>query len=136
LLRSFGARIGKKVLIRPTARITYPWKVEIGDFSWVGDEVNLYSLGKITIGEHSVISQKSYLCAGSHRYDRIDFPIYSDSISIGKGCWLATDVFVGPGVDIGDYTLVGARSSVFKDLEGGKVYQGTPAKFVKNRIIE
>ncbi|MEO1765150.1 MAG: colanic acid biosynthesis acetyltransferase WcaF, partial [Cyanobacteria bacterium J06629_18] len=66
ILRLFGARIGKGVLIRPTARFTYPWKVSIGDYSWIGDDVVLYSLDEINIGSHCVISQKSYICTGSH----------------------------------------------------------------------
>ena len=77
LLRLFGAKIGKKVIIRPTVRITYPWKVVIGDFSWIGDDVVLYSLGEIEIGENVVISQKSYLCAASHDYLQSNFAIFA-----------------------------------------------------------
>ncbi len=66
LLRLFGAKIGKGVVIRPTARFTYPWKVSIGDYSWIGDDVVLYSVDRIDIGSHCIISQKSYLCTGSH----------------------------------------------------------------------
>jgi putative colanic acid biosynthesis acetyltransferase WcaF len=66
ILRRFGATIGQGVLIRPTARFTYPWKISIGDWSWIGDDVVLYSLDYIAIGEHCVISQTSYLCTGSH----------------------------------------------------------------------
>ena len=62
LLRSFGAKIGKDVIIRPTVRITYPWKLTIGDYSWIGDDVVLYTLGEIEIGAHAVISQKGYIC--------------------------------------------------------------------------
>src|SRR5262245_48779901 len=70
LLRAFGARIGRGVVIRPSVVVTYPWKVEIGDFAWVGDDAVLYSLGEIRIGANSVVSQKSYLCAGDHDYRR------------------------------------------------------------------
>ena len=77
LLRLFGAKIGKGVIIRPSATITYPWKVSIGDHSWIGDNVDLYSLGNIEIGANVVISQRSYLCAASHDYTKEDFPIWS-----------------------------------------------------------
>ena len=77
LLRLFGAKIGKKVIIRPTVKITYPWKISIGDYSWIGDDVDLYSLGEIEIGENVVISQKSYICTGSHDYKNSEFPIYA-----------------------------------------------------------
>ena len=136
LLRSFGAKIGKKVILRPTAQITYPWKVSIGDFSWIGDDVVLYSLGDISIGSNAVISQRCYICTGSHDYRSEKFDIYAQKITIGSECWLATDVYVAPSVYIGDGTVVGARSSVFKDLPANKVCMGTPAKPIKDRIIK
>ena len=77
LLRMFGAKIGRNVLIRPSAKITYPWKVSIGEYSWIGDNAVLYSLGEIEIGNNTVISQRCYLCTASHKYDDSSFPIYS-----------------------------------------------------------
>jgi len=136
LLRCFGAEIGKNVIIRPSAKFTYPWKVKIGDYSWIGDDVVFYSLGQIEVGSNTVISQKSYLCTGSHDYTKNDFPIYSKKIIIENECWLATDVFVSPGVTIHKGTVVGARSTVIKDLNSNSVYVGTPVKFIKNRKIE
>lgn len=134
LLRIFGAKIGKGVIIRPSVQITYPWKISIGDYSWIGDEVVLYSLGEIEIGSNTVISQRSYICTGTHDYRSESFDIYSEKISIGKKCWLATDVYVAPSTTIGDFTVVGARSSVFKDLPSNKVCVGSPAKPIKDRI--
>lgn len=136
LLRSFGAKIGKNVVIRPSVTITYPWKVTIGDDSWIGDNVELYSLGEIEIGSNVVVSQKSYLCAASHDYNKEDFPIWAKKITIEDECWLATDVYVAPGVTIGRGTVVGARSSVFKDLPSGKVCVGSPAIPIKDRTVE
>lgn len=136
LLRIFGAKIGKSVIIRPSAQITYPWKVKIGNHSWIGDDVVLYSLGDIIIGENSVISQKSYICAATHNYSKSDFPILAKKVTIGNGCWLATDVFVSPGVSIDNGVVVGARSTVVKDLESNLVYVGSPAKIIKRRNIE
>lgn len=136
LLRCFGAKVGKKVIIRPSAKITYPWKVKIGDYSWIGDDVVLYSLGDILIGSNTVISQKSYICTGTHDYSKKDFPILAKTIVIGDECWLATDVFVAPGVTINDNVVVGARSTVIKDLDSNSVYVGSPVRFVKNRTLE
>ncbi|MFT4802009.1 MAG: putative colanic acid biosynthesis acetyltransferase WcaF [Flavobacteriaceae bacterium] len=134
LLRSFGAKIGKGVIIRPSAQITYPWKVIIGDNSWIGDEVVLYSLGNISIGANTVISQRSYICTGTHDFTKVDFSIYAKPIVIKDQCWLATDVFVSPGVIIEEGAVVGARSTVINDLESSSVYVGSPAKKIKNRI--
>lgn len=134
LLRRFGATIGHKVLIRPTVTITFPWKVSIGDHSWIGDEVVLYSLGPITIGKDVVVSQRSYLCTGSHDYRSPSFDIWAKPIVIEDEAWLATDVYVAPGIRIGGGAVVGARSSVFKDLPGMQIYLGTPATPVRARF--
>ena len=136
LLRLFGAKIGKNVIIRPTVTVTYPWKVNIGENCMIGDDVNLYSLGEIAIGNNVVVSQKCYLASASHDYDKESFPIWSKKITISDGCWLATDVYVGPGVNIGKNTVVGARSSVFKDLPSDKICVGSPAQIVKDRVFE
>lgn len=136
LLRCFGAKIGKGVVVRPSAQITYPWKISIGDYSWIGDDVILYSLGEIEIGSNSVISQRSYICTGSHDYTKETFDIFAKKIKIGSSCWLATDVFIAPGVTIGNGTVVGARSSVFKNIPESKICIGSPAKIIRDRINE
>jgi putative colanic acid biosynthesis acetyltransferase WcaF len=132
LLRRFGARIGTGVRIRPSARITYPWKVSIGDWSWLGDDAVLYSLDIICVGSNVSISQRCYLCAGSHDYTRPDFPYVLDGaktrIVVEDESWLANDVFVGPGVTVGTGTVVGARSSVFESLPPMMVCYGNPAQ--------
>lgn len=84
LLRLFGAKIGKNVVIRPSVKITYPWKLTVGDYAWVGDDAVLYTLGEINIGAHAVISQKGYLCTGSHDYTSAHFDINAAPIVIGE----------------------------------------------------
>jgi putative colanic acid biosynthesis acetyltransferase WcaF len=136
LLRLFGARIGINVLIRPSVRVTYPWNFEIGNHSWVGDDVVLYTLGNIKIGDNAVVSQRSYLCTGAHDYRREDFAILASPITIESQVWLATDVFVAPGVSIGLGTVVGTRSTVLSDLPGGMICHGTPAGPIRPRVEE
>ena len=128
ILRRFGAKIGRGVLIRPTARFTYPWKVKIGDYSWIGDDVVLYSLDQINIGQHCVISQKSYLCTGSHDITDPAFGLKTAPITIEDGAWVAADCFVGPRVVIGANAVIAARSSVFGDMPPGQVCMGTPCR--------
>ena len=134
LVRLFGGTVGKGVLLRPTVNITYPWKVSIGDFSWVGDDVTLYSLGKIEIGNNVVISQRSYLCTGSHDMESPSFEIFEKPIVVENESWVATDVFVGPGVRIGRGAVVGARSTVLHNLPPMMVCVGNPAKPIKPRL--
>lgn len=136
ILRFFGAKIGKNVIIRPSVNITYPWKLTIGDNSWVGDDVSLYSLGEIIIGENAVVSQRSYLCTGSHDYKSEKFDIYAQTIIIEDEAWVATDCFIAPGVTIGKGAVIGARSSVYKDMPEGMICLGSPAKPIKPRLAK
>ncbi len=138
ILRRFGATIGQGVLIRPTARFTYPWKIRIGDWSWIGDDVVLYSLDRITIGEHCVISQTSYLCTGSHDRQSPSFDLTTAPIVIGNGAWVAADCFVAPGVTIGANSVVGARSTVLRSLPAAQVCWGSPcqAKYARELAIK
>jgi putative colanic acid biosynthesis acetyltransferase WcaF len=133
LLRSFGAKIGKNVIIRPSVSVVYPWKLRIGDYAWIGDDVVLYTLGHISIGNHSVVSQRSYLCAGSHDLADLSFAITNTPIVIADQCWIAADVFVCPGVNIGSGTVVGARSTVTRSLPSGVIAFGLPARVIAQR---
>ena len=131
LLRLFGANIEKNVKIRSSARFHYPWKVTIGENSWIGDDVYLYSLDQIYIGANSVISQKTYLCTGSHKFSSDNFDLVTKQIIIGDRVWIAADCFIHPGVEIDDYTLVSARSNVLNNLKSNYIYAGNPAKPIK-----
>lgn len=133
LLRRFGAHIGSNVILRPSVRVIYPWKLRIGDNAWIGDDVTLYTLGPIDIGANTVISQKSYVCAADHDHTQVDFPIRARAVVIGSEAWIATDVYIGPGVTIGDRAVVGARSSVFRDLPADFVCVGSPCRPVSRR---
>jgi putative colanic acid biosynthesis acetyltransferase WcaF len=133
ILRLFGAKIGKNVIIRPSVKVTYPWKLKIGDYAWIGDNVELYTLGEITIGKNAVVSQKSYLCTGSHDYQAEAFDIYAKPIVIEDEAWVATDVYIAPGVTIGKGAVIAARSSVYKNMPEGMICIGNPAVPVKPR---
>jgi putative colanic acid biosynthesis acetyltransferase WcaF len=134
LLRIFGAKIGKGVLIRPSAKITYPWKLTIGDYSWIGDDSIIYNLGQIDIGSNVAIAHRVYLCSGFHEIDKVTFDIGANPIVIEDEVWLPNDVFVGPGVIIGRGAVIGARSSVFKNMPEGMICYGSPARPIKPRI--
>lgn len=136
LLRLFGAKIGKDVIIRPSVRVTYPWKLTIGDYAWIGDNVELYTLGEIVIGNNAVVSQRSYICTASHDHTKSTFDIYSVKTVIEDEAWVATDVYVAPGVTIGRGAVIGARSSVFSDMPAGMICVGSPAKPIKPRVMD
>lgn len=135
LLKLFGAKVGQGVVIRPSARILFPWKVAIGDYSWIGDNVYLYSLNEINIGCHSVISQNSYLCTGSHDINDVHFSLMTAPIAIGNGVWVASDCFIAPGVKIGANTVIGARSTVLKNIPHEVIAWGSPCQVRQKRSL-
>lgn len=132
ILRTMGATIGRKVQVYPSARITFPWLLTIGDRSVISWGVKIYNLGQITIGTDTVISQYSHLCGGNHNYRSPDFALIRQGLTIGDNVWVAADAFIGPGVTVKDGALVGARAVVIGDVPERKLVTGNPAKIVKD----
>lgn len=133
VLRLFGAKIGRKASIQRSARIEFPWNLEIGEYSTIGEHVWIYNLDKVSIREYVTISQRVFLCTGSHDYTRPEFDLIRKPISIRRGVWIAADVFVGPGVAIGENAVIGVRSVVLKDMPKGMVCGGHPCVPLKPR---
>lgn len=135
LLRLFGAKVGKGTRIRPSVHVEIPWNLDIRDGVTVGDHAILYGLGTITIGERTIVSQYAHLCAGTHDHTDRRFPLIRDPIEIGPDAWIGADAFVGPNVRVGRLSVLGARSSAYKDLEPATVYVGNPAQPLKRREL-
>lgn len=133
LLRIFGAKLGKAVHPYPSSRIWAPWNLEMDDHACLSEGVDCYCVDKIRIGAHSTISQYSFLCTASHDYTQASMPLVTAPITIGEGVWITADVFVGPGVSIGDGAVVTSRSSVFNDLPSWQIASGNPAVAYKHR---
>lgn len=133
VLRLFGAKIGRDVHVHPTVQIAIPWNLAIDDEAAIGDGAILYSLGPITIGRRTTVSQHAHLCAGTHDHRRVDMQLLKPPITIGAGAWICADAFVGPGVSIGDNSIVGARAVVIRNVSEGVIVAGNPAHFVKAR---
>ncbi len=136
LLRLFGAKVGRGVNVYPSCRIWAPWNLEMGDYSCLSHHVECYSVAPVRIGAHAVVSQYSYLCTAGHDIADPHMKLVTAPITVGDGAWVAADVFVGPGVSIGDGAVVGARAAVFKDVPPGEVWGGNPARFIKKRPLK
>jgi putative colanic acid biosynthesis acetyltransferase WcaF len=135
LLRLFGADIPEpaQVVVFPTARIVFPWKLALAPRAMVGPHVRLYNLGPIALRRGATLSQHCHLCAGTHDYLRWSMPLVARPIVIGENAWLAAEVFVGPGVTVGELAVVGARSVVVRDLPARRICVGNPCRPVKDR---
>jgi putative colanic acid biosynthesis acetyltransferase WcaF len=134
VLRIFGAAIGKDVVIKPKVRVKYPWKLEIGDHSWIGEDVWIDNLDWVRIGKNVCISQGVYLCTGSHDWDDEAFGLITKPIVIEAGAWIAAKAIVGPGVTVGQGAVLALGGVATKDLESKKIYSGNPAQAVKERL--
>lgn len=133
LLRSFGARIGKGTVIKPRVNIHMPWKLEIGDYTWIGEEVFILNFEPIKIGDNVCISQRAFLCGGNHNYKDPAFSYRNGPITIEDGAWIGACCFIGPNVIIGTDAVVSASSVVTTSLKTNSIYRGNPLEFVKNR---
>lgn len=135
ILRAFGARLGKKVLIFGCVRIDMPWNLEVGDFSAIGRRVWLYNFAPIRIGTNTVVSQDSVLCTSSHDYTHPHLPLYSQEIIVGDEAWIAANCFVMPGITVGSGAVVGACSVVTKSIPPWMVCAGNPCRPLKPREV-
>ena len=131
LLRAFGARIGEGVVIRSQVNITFPWRFAAGDHVWIGEEVLILSLAPVEIERNCCISQRVFLCTGSHDFGSPAFSLKTSGITIREGCWVAAMAFVAPGVEIGPGSMVAAGSVVLADVPPGVIVRGNPAAVVK-----
>jgi putative colanic acid biosynthesis acetyltransferase WcaF len=135
LLWIFGARIPElsQVVVFPTAKILFPWRLTLEPRSMVGRHVRLYNPGPITLRRGANLSQHCHLCAGTHDFMRWSMPLVVQPIVIGENAWLGADVFVGPGVTVGELCVVGARSVVVRDLPARQICVGSPCRPIKPR---
>lgn len=133
-LRCFGARIGSGVVIRSRVNITFPWRLTLGDHVWLGEEVFILNLAPVMIESNVCISQRAFLCTGSHDFRRDDFALVTKPIVVREGAWVAAQAFVGPGVEIGTGAVVSAGAVVMDEIPANCLAAGNPAKVVKVNI--
>lgn len=136
ILRLFGARIGKGVVIKPHVQVKYPWKLEVGDHAWIGEHVWIDDLDEVTIGAHACISQGALLLSGNHDYSKSSFDLVVKPIRIEDGAWIGAKSVVTQGVTVGSHAVLTVGSVASSDLEAWGIYRGSPAVKVKERSIE
>lgn len=135
LLRLFSAQIGKNVIIKPGVNIKYPWKLVIGNHSWIGEKVWIDNLAPVTIADNVCISQGAMLLTGNHNFSTTSFDLRVAPVVIGPGTWIGAKSVVCPGVTAHSHSVLTVNSVAIKDMEPYTIYQGNPAVKIKDRVI-
>ena len=133
LLRCFGAKVGRRAMPYPGARIWAPWNLEMGEGSTIGDGVDCYSVDRIAIGEGAVVSQRAYLCSATHDVNDPGFALATAPIVLERKAWVAAEAFIGPGVTLAEGAVAGARAVVRRNVPAWTIVAGDPAIPVANR---
>ncbi len=136
LLKLFGARLGRNVIIKPGVNIKYPWKLSIGDYSWIGEKVWIDNLAEVSIGSNVCISQGAMLLTGNHNYSKSTFDLTIGKIIIEDGVWIGAKAVVCPGVICHSHAVLAVGSVATKELEPYSIYQGNPAAKIRARVIK
>lgn len=136
ILRCFGAKLGQEVNTYASTRIYFPWNLTAGDWSAIGENAFIYNLGPVTLGAKVTVSHGAQLCAGTHDYTLPDLPLMKPPIVIKDQAWICAGAFVGPGVTVGEWAIVGACAVVMKNVEPWNIVAGNPCRVIKKRILK
>ncbi|MGR3809503.1 WcaF family extracellular polysaccharide biosynthesis acetyltransferase [Jiulongibacter sp. NS-SX5] len=135
VLSSFGAKLGKGVIIKPKVNIKYPWFLEIGDYSWVGEKVWIDNLTTVKIGANCCLSQGAMLLSGNHDFNKSTFDLITKEIVLEDGVWVAVRSIVTGGVTMQNHSMLAGNSVLSKGTKPYEIWRGNPAEYVKNREI-
>jgi putative colanic acid biosynthesis acetyltransferase WcaF len=135
LLRLFGAKVGKGVVIKQNLNLKHPWRLEVGDYTWIGEHVWIDNLVLVKIGSNCCISQGAFLLTGNHNYKSVKFDLMTSEINIENGVWIGAKSIVGPGVTCSSHSILVVGSATFNNMNAYSIYQGNPAQFKRTRKI-
>jgi putative colanic acid biosynthesis acetyltransferase WcaF len=135
LLRLFGAKLGRAVVIKPGVNIKYPWHLEVGDYTWIGERAWIDNLTRVSVGSHACLSQGTILLCGNHDYGKRGFDLMVKPVTLGDGAWIGAASIVGPGTEMGSHAVVTAGSVASGKLEPYGIYRGNPAVKIREREI-
>ncbi len=135
LLKLFGAKVKWSSNVLPSCRIWQPWKLTMGEYSCLSENVDCYTVDEIVLGDQVTVSQNATLCTAGHDISSQIMELTYAPINIGSNAWVAAYAMVMPGVTIGEGAVVGAGAVVTKDVEPWAVVGGNPAKFIKKRVL-
>lgn len=128
LLRAFGAQLGRGVVIKPGVRVKFPWRLRVGDHSWIGEGVWIDNLAEVRIGAHACLSQGAYLCTGSHDWSRESFDLITRPIAVADHAWVGAQAMLAPGAKLGTGAVLGMGSLGKGDMTPWTIHAGRPGR--------
>jgi putative colanic acid biosynthesis acetyltransferase WcaF len=135
LLRLFGAKVGRGVVIKPNVNIKFPWFLELGDHVWLGEGAWIDNLTHVRVGSHVCLSQGAYVLTGNHDYKRVAFDLLVSPVVIEDGVWVGAKAVVCPGTTLRTHAVVTAGSVISRDVKAWTIYSGNLATPVRARVI-
>jgi putative colanic acid biosynthesis acetyltransferase WcaF len=135
LLRLFGARVGNDVLIKPSVRVKYPWRLEVGDNCWIGEQAWIDNMEDVRVGSNVVVSQGAYICTGNHDWADPGMGLMPRPVTIEDGAWIGAFARIGPGRRVAEESIVAFGAVLLTDTERRGIYAGNPAELVRWRTI-
>lgn len=136
VLRAFGAKIGKGVILKHRVNVKFPWNLEIGDNCWIGEAVWIENQGKVKIGNNCCLSQGAVLMTGNHNYKKVTFDLIVGPITLEEGVWLGACSMITQGVTCHSHAVLAVQSVANSDLEAYTIYAGSPCMAVRKRVME
>jgi len=136
ILKIFGCKLGKNVVIKPKVNIKYPWFLAIDDNTWIGEEVWIDNLTEVKIGKNACISQGAMLLTGNHNYKKSSFDLIVGKIILEDGVWIGAKSVVCPGVICQSHSVLSVNSVATQNLEAFSIYQGNPALKIRARELK
>lgn len=133
LLRMFGAKVGEKVIIKPRVNIHFPWKLEVGNNVWIGEEASILNFERVAIGNNVCISQRTFLCGGNHDFRIPSMPFRNGPITLLDGCWIGACCFIGPNVTVGVDSVITVGSIITSNVKANLVCKRVSPDFEKER---
>ena len=135
VLRTFGARVGMGVYIKPGVKVKFPWLLSIGDHTWIGEDVWIDNLAEVRIGSHVCVSQGAYLCTGNHDWSSPNMKLFRSPIELQDGCWIGARSTVCPGITVAAGAILTVGSVATKPIPPFQIWAGNPATYARNRVV-
>ena len=136
VLKAFGAKIGVGVVIKPGVNVKFPWRLEVGNHVWLGENVWIENHRLVSIADHCCVSQEAMLLCGNHNYKKTTFDLMASGITLEEGAWVGARSVVCPGITVKSHAILAVGSVASSDLEAYSIYKGNPAVKVRDRNME